>query len=698
MSVPNSLPVSLSSVRSEFGGDTNTGLASYVAGGSYVRSGTDGGSAALSHPVPSSLPVNLGSFPGSRSVIVGNSGLILNLGSGDANNDFQDVVLPAGVPSIRIFLGGAGGGAGGYDGSAPTAKKVQSPGGAGSILMGTLDITAYGHVNEDRILRFFIGQQGESKTGSASANAVSHPPAKGGHGYAIVSTTSTNWQSWMNSYAVKFDMVSNGASGGGYSTSYTNYQTSYWIYITTPGSYQYQLLSDNESVVYTDGVVSINTLGTNDQSYNGGASYDRSTPLTRTIYLNTGWHRLRLGLTNGKNPTCIAARIVRVSDSAEIWTTRTAINNKYYPRGGNGGMPGTSNSSGPGGGGGSATVLYLGVNNSGTISWYPIALAGGGGGGGGSGQNGDPNVSRNGNWANQGIWTGTDVYPYCSGDEGECPSRTNHNLGTANTGDGAGGGGGGGGYYNLRQYVTNAYYNYPYSGMGGKSNRGDTKSGDADADGGESGRSFITNVATKYPDFAHFPSTNDVPVYPTTMPLSIRSQLSSNGFRSWGSSSTLTGGGGFAYVDWGVSDGVTIGASWSSVTANIIPFNRSTARTKTAGSPTYTIVSSNANNPAVGFVADAFGAGGNPASEYTYAWSYQSGTNVSFSSTTSSRTTITVPAIGYYESSSGDIVTSGVVKCVVSDQDGRTATAYLTWYYDGYNSYSGGGGSGGGGG
>lgn len=70
MSVPNSLPVSLSSVIAEFGGVNGPrNLGAYRAGAGLVPSGTKGGSAAIPTPnglIPSSFPLNLGSFPGSK--------------------------------------------------------------------------------------------------------------------------------------------------------------------------------------------------------------------------------------------------------------------------------------------------------------------------------------------------------------------------------------------------------------------------------------------------------------------------------------------------------------------------------------------------------------------------------------------------------------------------------------------------------
>lgn len=71
MAVPNSLPVSLSSVIAEFGGGANApkNLSAYRAGGGYTPAGTKGGSAAIPTPggsIPSSLPLNLGAFPGSK--------------------------------------------------------------------------------------------------------------------------------------------------------------------------------------------------------------------------------------------------------------------------------------------------------------------------------------------------------------------------------------------------------------------------------------------------------------------------------------------------------------------------------------------------------------------------------------------------------------------------------------------------------
>lgn len=71
MPVPNSLPVSLSSVIAEFGGGSNAprNLAAYRAGAGYTPAGSKGGSAAIPTPngaIPSAFPVNLGAFPGSK--------------------------------------------------------------------------------------------------------------------------------------------------------------------------------------------------------------------------------------------------------------------------------------------------------------------------------------------------------------------------------------------------------------------------------------------------------------------------------------------------------------------------------------------------------------------------------------------------------------------------------------------------------
>lgn len=71
MAVNNSLPVKLTDVVAEFGGGASApkNLGAYRAGAGYTPLGAKGGSAAIPTPngaIPSSLPLNLGSFPGAK--------------------------------------------------------------------------------------------------------------------------------------------------------------------------------------------------------------------------------------------------------------------------------------------------------------------------------------------------------------------------------------------------------------------------------------------------------------------------------------------------------------------------------------------------------------------------------------------------------------------------------------------------------
>lgn len=663
MTIQTTGQISLSDLQIEFGGNDPISLSEYYRGGSFVKTDAPIGSASFQSyplsagtlvPIPTGGTIQLSQFYGARSVIIGSIGsVILAPADNDTTSDYVDVPLPAGVDLIRIFLVGAGGGAGGQDG------LIGGKGGGGSTLSGTINTAWAGPVNVPRTLRFFIGRGGQPGP-SGTGDDWGRPAPSGGHGYGMFGIRSDSWSAWLNNYGVTHENNS--------PLNANARVTSRSLYFPHTGTYLFEFLADNILSIAVDGVNVADTNGLNDQGSSGQGSYSFASPLTRTVSLTAGHHKVKFTFSNTGSIGAYAARIVNNTTGGVFWTTRDEYSGyKAYPSGGASGYAGGYGASGYGGSGGSSTMLSI-ISPSGAE--YFVALAGGGGGGGGAGgagTSGEPaNVSLNGNWANQGISKNQYSPPRVSGDGGEFTSRKNNganDVAHPYAADGGGGGGGGGGIVNNRQYVKPVNKQWQYSGFGGRTRRGQLANTDAPADGGESGKSAITSAATLYADIQHNVTTGRNPVLPSNpvgLPPAVLSLL--NNFGKGGDVGFGAGWNGAAYVDWGyVGANVTAPAvSRATLQASIIPYDVSVPIATLPLNYSAAYVSG-----AKTFTLDAFGGGGNPGSEYTYTWSSVSG-GASIESPTSYRTNITMGA------------STGVVRCTVSDGVSQ-ATADWGW-------------------
>ncbi len=660
-------PISLLDLQSEFAGSNPIGLDEYYRGGGIVDSGTLVGSGSFQTApltpdidvlVPTSGTIQMSQFYGTQDVLVGNSGLITAPPDSAAVSDYVEVTLPASVNYIRLFLVGGGGGGGGPN------QIGGGHGGGGSVLHGTISTAWAGDVGFDRTLRFYVGRGGAYGY-YATGNSITSPAPRGGHGYGMYGVTyPAAWSTWMNSYAVGTDMA-----GSLYAVS--NQRTSRMVYFSTTMSYQFQFLADNALSLEVDGSVVADTYGLNDQGQNTLGSYAFASPLTRSVSVSAGWHKITFVYSNAGSVGAFAVRIMQ--GASQIWSTRDEYNTWIaHPAGGMGGYSGSTGASGYGGAGGSGTMVTI-VTSAGE---YFLALAGGGGGGGGGGDSGVVNVSVNANWCNQG-WTTAYYYPpRTSGGDGEYLGALNNDPNYHIMTDGGGGGGGGGGITNDRQYVMNVNKQWVYSGFGGRTLRGNLLYNDTLADGGESGKSGITAFATRYADVMHIPTTSRFPIWPTSVVgLTGTSLTTLATYGRGGNASTpvlnaTAGGNGVAYVDWG-STGVNVTAppvTRAPVAANII--NYTLTGMPVNGGPFYDPLHYyfQAGTGQNQFYLDAFGGGGNPGSEYTYTWTNASGAAV-----------LTPQSTGRCLVAANDIVGSGQIQCTVSDGT-SSAVANFYWY------------------
>lgn len=663
MTLPTSGPISLFSLQSEFGGATPIGMNEYYRGGGLVDPNIIAGTGSFQTDpmtpnggpvlIPSSGTIQASHFYGTQSLIVGNSGIISAPVDSDVTSDFVDVTLPAGVDLIRFFLVGAGGGGGGND-----TPYVGGTGGGGSTFSGTINTSWAGPVNVARTLRFFIGRGGNPGRSNTTGDSWASPALPGGHGYGMFGIQSTgSWGAWMNQYAVTPDMV-----GGVYTLNAG--RTARSMYFPNTGTYTFQFQVDNTMSIAVDGSIIADTSGNNDQAANTPSSYLLGSPLTRTISLSAGHHKVVFNYTNTGSIGGYAVRIVNNS-AGEFWTTRYDYSGgKAYPTGGTNGYSGGTGASGYGGAGGSATMFSI-ITSYGE---YFVAIAGGGGGGGGAGHLGVlANISQNANWCNQG-WT-LSAYPsLISGGDGEHLGLLNNGVGdvfSINT-DGGGGGAGGGGITNARQYVQVTNKDWLYSGFGGRTDRGLMRGTDGWADGGESGKSGITSYATRYADVMHIPTSTRFPINPTNpsgLPGAVLSTLNSYGH---GGDYTIAGTNGAAYVDWGVV-GASVPApsvSRATIRGAIIPYVFVGApQFATSTSPGHLAIQLGDPNKTIVF--DAFGGGGDPGTEYTYYWTNLSG-GATISSPNAYRTSVTFPGV----------ISSGAIRCIVSDATSSSFNDY----------------------
>ena len=98
MTLPTSGPISMTYVRSEFGGDPQSALGEYYAGGPYVPAGTSGTYGA----VPSTGQISLRDFYGTANT----PALLVNVGN-QTEEDFSNIDLYLNLNAV--VTGGLGG-------------------------------------------------------------------------------------------------------------------------------------------------------------------------------------------------------------------------------------------------------------------------------------------------------------------------------------------------------------------------------------------------------------------------------------------------------------------------------------------------------------------------------------------------------------------------------------------------------------
>jgi hypothetical protein len=658
----NNGPISLSDLQNEFAGTDPIGLAEYYRGGDFVDIGTAAGTGSfqtdplipsITVQIPNTGAIQLSQFYGTHDTLIGNTGVITAPVESEAISDYVDVILPASVNYIRLFLVGGGGGGGG-----PNAIGG-GDGGGGSVLHGTISTAWAGDLWADRILRFYIGRGG-SNGYTAPGVTGTYPLAKGGSGYGMYGLTySGAWSTFMNTHAVTTNMT-----GGIYAVN--EQRTSRMIHFPETNGYVFNFLADNAVSIEVDGTVIADTYGSNDQGQNTQGSFSFTNPLTRTQWITAGWHKVTFIYTNTDSVGSFAVQILL--NGIQLWSTRDEYNTWVsHPVGGQGGSAGFEGASGFGGAGGAGTMVTL-VTSSGE---YFLGLAGGGGGGGGGGDRGLVNVSLNGNWCNQG-WT-TAYYPArVAGCDGECLWALNNDGARRFQNDGGGGGGGGGGITNTRQYIMDSNKAWAYSGFGGRTLRGNLIYNDTCADGGESGKSCITAYGTRCADLLHIPTTSRYPIWPSSVVNlygTTLAALSNFGHGGNGSSSTVnagTGGSGAAYIDWGSTDVavLTPPIAYAPVKASIINYSVSAMPSNGGAivSPLYYYfqVGQGQNE----FYLDAFGGGGNPGTEYTYSWTIAEGIANLY------------PSGGRCLVQASDSIGTGHIQCTVADGNSYSTADY----------------------
>jgi hypothetical protein len=664
MALQTSGAISLFDIQMEFGGGAPVAIDEYYRGGSQVNQVTTAGPGSIQTApltptsnvlIPTSGTIQFSHFYGTKDVIVGDTGLIQAPAAGDDLSDYVEVTLPAGVDLIRLFLVGGGGGGGGSN------SIAGGNGGGGSTISGTVNTSWAGNLNENRILRFFIGRGGANGF-MAQGHSINNPAPAGGHGYGIFGVQSTSWGAWHNTYAVTTDM------SGGFPVN--NRHVSRMVHFPFFGSYQFQFTADNFVTIEINGAAVANTFGLNDQGSTTGTSFNLGSPLTRTVSVAPGWHKITAVYSNSGDIGSFAIRIM--NGAAQMWTTRDEYSTwMAHPVGGSGGYAGSVGASGYGGGGGSATLVTL-VTPSGE---YFLACAGGGGGGGGGGDSGYVNVSQHANWATQGLTTDSGFPSRQCGGDGEYLGKINDGAGGGLMSDGGGGGGGGGGITNDRIYVSTR--NFLRSGFGGRTARGNLVYNDTCADGGESGKSGISAFATRYADVMHVPTTSRFPILPTTslVGTSVATLLL---FGRGGAGATApnvqnaaAGGNGAAYVDWGYTNTAVTAPSVSraALRASIINFAL-TNMPAFGGAYSPTVYYFQYGTGTNSFALDGFGGGGNPGSEYTYEWQNISG-GASLFNQFSARCAVVAP---------DGPGTAGQIRCHVSD---GTSSAFTDFFWFG---------------
>lgn len=175
-------PLSLSEIKTEFGGGSSISLNNYYAGGPNVYLTTFGNPNGVSTNLPTSGPISISNFYGSSK--------LLEIYGGSASVGTRpSVSVPPGTWNVLIRLVGGGGGGGGSD-----SDKVGAPGGYGvSVLVRFRISSPY-----TSSIRLFVG--GGASWGSSNARS----PV----------TTNGGVSGAMGYFSGNFDLILNGGHGG----------------------------------------------------------------------------------------------------------------------------------------------------------------------------------------------------------------------------------------------------------------------------------------------------------------------------------------------------------------------------------------------------------------------------------------------------------------------------------------------------
>lgn len=335
MAIPESGPISLAMIQTEFGGPTSPiSLGSYYKNGAYVTATT------FAPNVPTSGKISLSDFYGSRKLT-----LYTLTYTGDGS-----FVLPGtfvGNVIVNSMLG-AGGGGGGGDGG----RSGYSGYAGGTVVNGNISASAGDTVS------VFTGAPGAGGVGNQSGAPGGAGGISGWGNWSSLELLSNpiNFQSQNNNYCAFLNQY----GIWNYSQEYPSFDQTVTVNFPYSSVFTVTGSADNYGSILLDGTTILSLDG-------------YSTTYQTQLFITQGAHAVRLLATNTDGPGSIGA----------------TITGGFY--GGNGGSAGTNGASGGGGGGGAASIIAI----NGTIQ----AVAPGGGGGGGSGlrSDGRPNQNSRGN-------------------------------------------------------------------------------------------------------------------------------------------------------------------------------------------------------------------------------------------------------------------------------------------------------------
>lgn len=213
MTIPLTLPISMTAIETEFGGGTPPhDLFSYYAGAGLVPPGTVGypnGDGVTAVSIPSSGAISLYNFRGA-SALAPESVIYIPTS--------QTWQIPAGVASIT-FIVVAGGGGGGTDGGPPEEGAVNDLGGGGGGAGGGIYSVNY-PVTPGEWLKFQIGAGGPGGAAMSGGYELPQTGNPGSDGTSTIVSTSPN----NTTYTTVFTAIG-GGGGGCYGHGYNDGQS-----------------------------------------------------------------------------------------------------------------------------------------------------------------------------------------------------------------------------------------------------------------------------------------------------------------------------------------------------------------------------------------------------------------------------------------------------------------------------------------